>query len=118
MLRTFSAFLLLPPLLSPSSHTSFFFAKMSLEKSILGMGNPLLDISAEVDDAFLAKYEVRKKNVFFIQRRPIELIGFFSLLLEAFNGRFGVPTKLFPFSFRYRVITLRSSSPQRMRKRP
>lgn len=91
---------------------------MSLEKSILGMGNPLLDISAEVDDAFLAKYEVRKKNVFFIQRRPIELIGFFSLLLEAFNGRFGVPTKLFPFSFRYRVITLRSSSPQRMRKRP
>lgn len=32
---------------------------MSLEKSILGMGNPLLDISAEVDEAFLAKYEVR-----------------------------------------------------------
>ena len=38
---------------------------MSLEKSILGMGNPLLDISAEVDDAFLAKYEVRERIVFF-----------------------------------------------------
>lgn len=44
---------------------------MTLEKSILGMGNPLLDISAEVDDAFLAKYEVRRfgiENGFFFLR--------------------------------------------------
>jgi sugar/nucleoside kinase (ribokinase family) len=32
-----------------------------LKRSILGMGNPLLDIIADVDDAFLSKYEVREK---------------------------------------------------------
>jgi hypothetical protein len=31
---------------------------MSLEGAILGLGNPLLDISAVVDQAFLDKYEV------------------------------------------------------------
>ena len=45
---------------------------MSLEKSILGMGNPLLDISAEVDDAFLAKYEVREEGESFFQLAPID----------------------------------------------
>jgi hypothetical protein len=30
-----------------------------LTKCILGMGNPLLDIIADVDQAFLDKYEVR-----------------------------------------------------------
>lgn len=31
-----------------------------LVKSILGMGNPLLDIIAEVDQALLTKYNVRQ----------------------------------------------------------
>jgi adenosine kinase len=31
---------------------------MALQGSILGMGNPLLDISAVVDQAFLDKYGV------------------------------------------------------------
>lgn len=31
-------------------------ASNSLEGVLLGMGNPLLDISAVVDEAFLAKY--------------------------------------------------------------
>lgn len=30
-----------------------------LQGALLGMGNPLLDISAHVDQAFLDKYEVR-----------------------------------------------------------
>lgn len=33
-----------------------------LEYAVLGMGNPLLDISADVDDAFLAKYGVTMNN--------------------------------------------------------
>lgn len=33
-----------------------------LKQCLLGMGNPLLDIIADVDDAFLAKYEVRRKK--------------------------------------------------------
>jgi len=35
---------------------------MSLKHSILGMGNPLLDISADVDETFLAKYEVSSRE--------------------------------------------------------
>lgn len=35
---------------------------MSLEGAILGMGNPLLDISAVVDQAFLDKYELKLAN--------------------------------------------------------
>jgi hypothetical protein len=31
---------------------------MSLKGALLGMGNPLLDVSASVDQAFLDKYEV------------------------------------------------------------
>lgn len=31
-----------------------------LKQCLLGMGNPLLDIIADVDDAFLSKYEVRR----------------------------------------------------------
>lgn len=31
-----------------------------LKRSILGMGNPLLDIIADVDQAFLDKYEARE----------------------------------------------------------
>ena len=33
-----------------------------LKQCLLGMGNPLLDIIADVDDAFLSKYEVRRKK--------------------------------------------------------
>jgi adenosine kinase len=37
-------------------------ASSSYEGVLLGMGNPLLDISAVVDDAFLAKYDVQLNN--------------------------------------------------------
>jgi adenosine kinase len=35
---------------------------VNLEKILLGMGNPLLDISAEVDENFLKKYDVKLNN--------------------------------------------------------
>ena len=74
---------------------------MSLEKSILGMGNPLLDISAEVDDAFLAKYEVRERIVFFdwtIENR----FFFFSPQKKAPRTAASErPLELFSLSFRY-----------------
>lgn len=42
---------------------SRFPAKMTgLVRSLLGMGNPLLDIMAEVDQAILDKYDVSTKS--------------------------------------------------------
>ncbi|KAG4996222.1 hypothetical protein JHK82_027036 [Glycine max] len=38
---------------------SFFLASMELDGVLLGMCNPLLDISAVVDDAFLQKYGIK-----------------------------------------------------------
>ena len=40
-----------------------------LVKSLLGMGNPLLDIMAEVDQAILDKYDVSNKNFVHIASR-------------------------------------------------
>jgi hypothetical protein len=37
-------------------------ASGSYEGVLLGMGNPLLDISAVVDEAFLAKYAPRSRS--------------------------------------------------------
>jgi hypothetical protein len=38
-------------------------ASGSYEGVLLGMGNPLLDISAVVDEAFLAKYAPRSRSL-------------------------------------------------------
>ena len=50
-----------PPFLSPPLRSLSITMAPGLKRSILGMGNPLLDIIADVDDAFLAKYEVSKE---------------------------------------------------------
>lgn len=58
-----------PKLLHPSSPNSPLAATMStpsehphLTHSIVGLGNPLLDISADVDQAFLDKYALKLDN--------------------------------------------------------
>lgn len=35
---------------------------LDLERVLVGMGNPLLDISAEVDEAFLSKYGLKAND--------------------------------------------------------
>jgi hypothetical protein len=64
---------------------------MALKGSILGMGNPLLDIIADVDDAFLAKYEVRR-----LPRISIDVTTDYMVLAAAggpHSGRAGGPAQ-------------------------
>lgn len=60
-----------------------------LKKVLLGMGNPLLDISAQVDQAFLDKYKVRNVacrlvTIDCLEWVKVRLVYFLAL------GRFGV----------------------------
>ncbi|KMZ59370.1 Adenosine kinase [Zostera marina] len=45
----------------------------SIEGVLLGMGNPLLDISAVVDDAFLAKYDLKPNNAILAEENHIPM---------------------------------------------
>ena len=54
---------------------------MSLEGVLLGMGNPLLDISAEVPLEFLAKYEVSLNNAILAEEKHANL---YSDLIKTF----------------------------------
>lgn len=45
----------------------------NLEGVLLGMGNPLLDISAEVDDALLSKYELQANNAILAEKKHTAL---------------------------------------------
>ncbi|GLT88850.1 hypothetical protein SLE2022_068590 [Rubroshorea leprosula] len=40
---------------------------MALERILLGMGNPLLDISAVVDEDFLNKYDIKLNNAILLK---------------------------------------------------
>jgi len=44
-----------------------------VEGTILGIGNPLLDISAEVDESFLQKYEVQLNNAILAEEKHIPI---------------------------------------------
>lgn len=45
---------------------SFYFLREGL---LLGCGNPLLDISANVDDKFLTKYDMQPDNAILAQEK-------------------------------------------------
>ncbi|CAI5520488.1 unnamed protein product [Closterium sp. Naga37s-1] len=46
---------------------------MAQEGILLGMGNPLLDISAVVDDAFLNKYDVKLNNAILAEEKHVPM---------------------------------------------
>ncbi|EAY86759.1 hypothetical protein OsI_08139 [Oryza sativa Indica Group] len=46
---------------------------MASEGVLLGMGNPLLDISAVVDDAFLTKYDVKLNNAILAEEKHLPM---------------------------------------------
>ncbi|KAF5197018.1 Adenosine kinase protein [Thalictrum thalictroides] len=46
---------------------------MAYEGILLGMGNPLLDISAVVDDAFLDKYDVKLNNAILAEEKHLPM---------------------------------------------
>ncbi|CAN0909216.1 Adenosine kinase 2 [Linum grandiflorum] len=46
---------------------------MASEGILLGMGNPLLDISAVVDDAFLSKYDVKLNNAILAEDKHLPM---------------------------------------------
>jgi adenosine kinase len=48
-------------------------ASSSYEGVLLGMGNPLLDISAVVDDAFLTKYDVKLNNAILAEEKHLPM---------------------------------------------
>lgn len=48
-------------------------AASNLEGVLLGMGNPLLDISAVVDEAFLAKYDVKLNNAILAEDKHLPM---------------------------------------------
>ena len=48
-------------------------ASNGLEGVLLGMGNPLLDISAVVDEAFLAKYDVKPNNAILAEDKHLPM---------------------------------------------
>jgi adenosine kinase len=43
------------------------------EGVLLGMGNPLLDISAVVDDAFLAKYDIKLNDAILAEEKHLPM---------------------------------------------
>lgn len=55
------------------------------ENLLLGMGNPLLDISATVDKEFLARYEMKENDAILADERHTSLT---SDLIEKFNAEF------------------------------
>ncbi|XP_022992577.1 adenosine kinase 2-like [Cucurbita maxima] len=46
---------------------------MAYEKILLGMGNPLLDISAVVDDDFLKKYDIQLNNAILAEEKHLPM---------------------------------------------
>ncbi|CAO2826709.1 unnamed protein product [Amaranthus hypochondriacus] len=46
---------------------------MEYEGILLGMGNPLLDISAVVDDEFLNKYEIKLNNAILAEDKHLPM---------------------------------------------
>ncbi|PIA37319.1 hypothetical protein AQUCO_03000129v1 [Aquilegia coerulea] len=46
---------------------------MAYEGILLGMGNPLLDISAVVDDAFLDKYDIKLNNAILAEEKHLSM---------------------------------------------
>lgn len=48
-------------------------ASSSYEGVLLGMGNPLLDISAVVDEAFLAKYDIKPGNAILAEEKHLPM---------------------------------------------
>lgn len=48
-------------------------ASSGYEGILLGMGNPLLDISAVVDEGFLAKYDVKPGNVILAEDKHLPM---------------------------------------------
>ncbi|KAL2900715.1 Adenosine kinase 2 [Bienertia sinuspersici] len=48
---------------------------MESEGILLGMGNPLLDISAHVDDAFLQKYDIKVNNAILAEDKHLPMYG-------------------------------------------
>lgn len=52
---------------------SKYFRMQSSVKYILGLGSPLLDLQAEVSEAFLTKYELTLNNTFFATEKMYPL---------------------------------------------
>ena len=48
---------------------------MESEGILLGMGNPLLDISAVVDDEFLHKYDIKLNNAILAEEKHLPMYG-------------------------------------------
>jgi adenosine kinase len=55
------------------------------EGSLLGCGNPLLDISAVVEDSFLAKYDMLPNNAILAEEKHMPIYG---ELIEKHNADF------------------------------
>lgn len=49
-----------------------------MEGAILGIGNPLLDISAEVPATVLTKYDVQVNNAILAEEKHMPIYGMFS----------------------------------------
>ncbi|XP_055705425.1 uncharacterized protein LOC129803105 isoform X2 [Phlebotomus papatasi] len=65
---------------------SRFFLNMSLRDGLLlGLGNPLLDISAVVDETFLKKYELQPDNAILADEKHKPM---YSELIENYNAEF------------------------------
>ncbi|KAK1562478.1 hypothetical protein Q3G72_012615 [Acer saccharum] len=54
---------------------------MAFHQILLGMGNPLLDISAVVDDDFLRNYDIKLNNAILAEDKHIP-IGCFKFLVQ------------------------------------
>ena len=50
-----------------------FTSTSTTEFSVLGMGNPLLDISAQVPEEFLTKYDVTLNNAILAEEKHIPM---------------------------------------------
>ncbi|KAL6123885.1 hypothetical protein ACLB2K_076402 [Fragaria x ananassa] len=46
---------------------------MAYERILLGMGNPLLDISAVVDEEFLKKYDIKRNNAILAEDKHLPM---------------------------------------------
>lgn len=55
------------------------------EGLLLGMGNPLLDISANVDDEFLRKYDLKSNNAILAEEKHKPL---YEELIDLYNADF------------------------------
>lgn len=65
-----------------STHNSFYYSICFREGMLLGMGNPLLDLSAVVDEKFLDKYDLKPNDAILAEEKHMKL---YEEIVDNFN---------------------------------